>query len=274
MSAMSDPVVAAVDSRFAEYQEVLGTLVRLPSPLGQVRPAQEVLYRQLKRLGMQAKLRDIELEAVVAHPAYAPVAWSYAGQPNVWGVLPGSGGGRSLVLNGHIDVVPSEPDDWWTFEPWGATVIGDRMYGRGALDMKSGLIAALLAIQAVRDAGIALRGDLVFESVIEEECTGNGMLAQRLLTGRVDGAVILEPTGLQIWTSTPGVLWFEVTVRGKAAYVGRASEYVNAVEAAAGLIGRLKPAAVSALNAGFDHPRFAHLENPLTLNVGMMSTLR
>jgi acetylornithine deacetylase len=108
----------------------------------------------------------------------------------------------------------------------------------------------------------------VFESVIEEECTGNGMLAQRLATGPVDGAIILEPTGLTTWTATPGVVWFTVRVTGKPAYVGRAADYVNAVESAAALIGRLKAAAVPALNAAFTHPAFRHLDNPLTLSVG------
>jgi acetylornithine deacetylase len=234
-----------------------------------VRPAQELLFRRLKQMGLDATIADLDRDAIVRHGAYAPVPWSHAGQPNIWGVLPPTGeSGRSLVLNGHTDVVPAEPRDWWSYDPWGGEIAGDRMYGRGALDMKSGLVAGLLAIQAVQDAGIERRGRIVFESVIEEECTGNGMLAQRLATGPVDGAVILEPTGLTTWTATPGVVWFTVRVTGKPAYVGRAADYVNAVESAAALIGRLKAAAVPALNAAFTHPGFAHLENPLTLSVG------
>lgn len=269
MSEPGERAAAAVDARFDEHIAFLKELVRLPSPLGQVRPAQELLYRRLRQMRLDATIADLEMDVLVRQEAYAPVPWSHAGQPNVWGVLPANGGGgRSLALNGHIDVVPAEPLDWWSHDPWGGTISNGRMYGRGALDMKSGLVAGLLAIQATLDAGIERRGAIVFESVIEEECTGNGMLAQRLTTGAVDGTIILEPTALTVWTATPGVVWFTVRVTGKAAYVGRAADYVNAVESAAALIGRLKAAAVPALNAAFDHPAFRHLENPLTLSVG------
>lgn len=266
---LAERAAAAVDAHFDHYLALLVELVRRPSPLGSARPSQELIHRQLRRLGLQASIQDIAYDTIARHPGFAPVDWSSAGQPNVWGVLPPKGkGGNSLALNGHIDVVPSEPNDWWTFDPWGAEIDGGRLFGRGALDMKSGLVAGLLAIQAIVDAGVEDHGTIVFESVIEEECSGNGMLAQRLVTGPVDGAVILEPTGLQTWMATPGVVWFETTVRGKAAYVGRSSDYVNAVESAAALIGRFKPAVVTALNESFTHPAFAHLDNSLALSVG------
>jgi len=265
----ADRAVEAIDVRFDGYLALLAELVRRPSPLGSVRPSQELIHRQLLQIGLQASIQDIAYDAIAGNPNFAPVDWSSAGQPNVWGMLPAKGnGGKSLALSGHIDVVPSEPNDWWTFDPWGAEIANGRLYGRGALDMKSGLVAGLLAIQAIVDAGVENHGKIVFESVIEEECTGAGMLAQRIATGPVDGAVILEPTGLQTWMATPGVVWFDVTVRGKAAYVGRSSAYVNAVESAAALIGRFKPAVVAALNQAFMHPAFAHLENPLALSVG------
>lgn len=272
MRSATDRAVVAVDARLDRAINLLATLVQCPSTLGRVRPAQELLYRELRRTGLEAHIEDPDPEALTNHPAHAPVAWSQRGQPNVWAVLPptGGSGGRTLALNGHIDVVPAEPIDWWSYDPWGATIDGGRMYGRGALDMKSGLVAGLLAIQAVIDADLERRGPVIFESVIEEECTGNGMLAQRLRTGPVDGAVILEPTGLQLWTATTGVVWFDVVVRGKPAYVGRAADAVNAVEAAAALIGRLKPAVVDELNAAFSHHAFAHIERPLTLNVGVI----
>jgi acetylornithine deacetylase len=206
---------------------------------------------------------------VVAHPAYAPVPWSATGQPNVWGVLPATGaGGRSLVLNGHIDVVPPGPGDQWQYGPWSGTVDGNRLYGRGSMDMKSGLVAGMLAMRALATTGVERRGPVIFECVIEEECSGNGMLAQRLQTGPVDGAIILEPTADTTWIITPGVVWFEITVSGKAAYVGQGTDLVNAIEVAADLIGKMKPRMVQELNAAFSHPGFAHLENPLALNVG------
>lgn len=270
-----DATQAALDVAIARHGDdalnLLAELVACPSVLGNVRPAQERLCRRARQIGLNAHLWDLDPESLVGHPDYAPTDWSPTGQPNLTAVLNGGGSGRSLVLNGHVDVVSADPVDRWTFDPWAATVVGGRMYGRGALDMRSGLVAGLLALQAIIETGIPLDGRVIFESVIEEECTGNGMLASRLQSGPVDGVLILEPTDLQTWVATPGVLWFEVAVRGKPAYVGRAGEYVNAVETAARLIGRLTSRIPPALNDAFDHPDFAQFDQPLTLNAGMIS---
>ncbi len=269
LTRQQDAAVAAVDPHRDDYLQLLSDLVRCPTVLGKERPAQDILYQHLESMGLEAESWDLDPQDLASHSAFAPVDWGYRGRPNVRGTLqPAGKAGRSLVLNGHVDVVSPEPVDWWSYDPWGATVTDGRMYGRGSLDMKAGLAAALLAIQAVMDSEAQLRGPVIFESVIEEECTGNGMLASRVRSGRVDGAIIAEPTGLQAWTATPGVLWFEVAVRGKPAYVGKADQYVNAIEAATSLIARLKPAAVEALNSDFDHPAFAAYKNPLTLSVG------
>ena len=271
-SLLQDRVAEAVTPRAEEYIQLLADLVRCPTTLGNERPAQELIYRHARRMGLAAQMWDLDLSQLTPQPTFAPVEWGYAGRPNVSALLSPSGqGGRSLVLNGHIDVVSPEPVDWWSYDPWGATIADGRMYGRGAFDMKSGLVAALLAMQAVIDAGTELRGAVIFESVIEEECTGNGMLASRLRTGRVDGAVITEPTGLIAKTATLSVIWFEVTVHGKPAYVGESGKYENAVEKAMALVGRLKPPMVDELNAAFDHPGYADHPQPLTLSVGKIS---
>jgi len=103
-----DAATAEIDVRFADAVSLLQELVRQPSTLGKVRSAQEIVYRHLCHLGLDTRMMDIEPDAVAGQPAFAPVAWSSAGQPNVWAVLPGAGsGGRSLLLNGHFDVVPA-----------------------------------------------------------------------------------------------------------------------------------------------------------------------
>lgn len=258
----------AVDRLRPEYVELLASLVRQPSLLGQERPAQEIVYRHLRRrVGLEAEMWDLDLGALGRQPTFAPAPWSYEGRPNVTARWTGSGGGRSLVLNGHIDVVSPEPVDWWTYGPWDATVVGGRLYGRGAYDMKSGLVAGLLALHAVREVAPPLRGTVIFESVIEEECTGNGMLAARLRSGRVDGAVITEPTDLAARIATPGVIWFEVTIVGRPAYVGLGGQYVNAVDKAADLIVALRSLA-DELNRDVRHPLYKGVERPFTLSVG------
>lgn len=261
--------VSLVDRYADDHLQLLTDLVRCPTTLGHERAGQEILYRHLRRMGLECEMWDLDLGELMGNPNFAPVDWASVSRPNLRGVLePTGSGGKSLVLNGHIDVVSPEPLDSWTYDPWGATITDGRMYGRGALDMKGGLVAALLAIQAAKNSGIELRGPVIFESVIEEECTGNGMLAARLRSGFVDGAVITELTNLKALTATPGVVWFEVTVRGKAAYVGDSGAYVNAIEQAVALIAGMKPPMVAALNANFDHPAYAQYAQPLTLSVG------
>lgn len=266
-----EQIDALIDNQFDAALHLLQQLVHQASTVGHIAVAQETLYRAFRQRGLAATREAINRDEVLADPRYAPSSLSAAGQDNVVGVLPANAPGaneRPIVLNGHIDVVPADPVSWWTYDPWGGEIVDGRMYGRGALDMKSGIVAALLAVEALQEIELERRFPVVIESVAEEECTGNGMLARRLASGPVTAALIIEPTGLATWAATPGVVWFAVTVTGKAAYVGRANDYVNAVETAAALIGRLKSQAVTALNRAFDDPRFAHLDQPLTLNVG------
>ena len=236
-------VDAAIDARRADVETFLSALVRTPSVRGAERGAQLLIARRLKAAGLRPELVDVPVERLASEPGWAPGGgWSYAGRPNVVATLAGSdggGGGRSLVLNGHIDVVSPEPASWWSADPFSGHVDGGRLIGRGAYDMKGGLVAALWALEAVLAADVPLRGAVRFESVIEEECTGNGALAARLDAPRADAAIIPECTDLAVFTETPVVLWVEVTVTGRPAYVGRPGAYVNAVERAVGLIGRL-----------------------------------
>ncbi len=110
------------------------------------------------------------------------------------GVHKGAGGGRSLIVQGHIDVVSPEPVEAWSTDPWQPTIVGDRMYGRGAHDMKSGDALNLMLPRLLRDLGIQLAGDLIIQSVIEEECTGNGAL-DAARSYHAGAAVITESTG-------------------------------------------------------------------------------
>ncbi len=206
----------------------LKDLVRVPSVVGQEGLCQEVVRQKLLDLGMTVEQFETVREEVAAHPAYVDVPWSYAGRPNVVGRLPGTGGGRSLALNGHVDVVSPEPVDAWTVDPWGAVERDGRIYGRGALDMKAGIAAILSAIRAIRSTGVILRGDLLVQSVIEEEAGGGGGTLACLLKGHTaDGLIIPEPGGLSI--AHAGVLYFRLRVVGKTAHAGLAHTGVNAI---------------------------------------------
>src|SRR5207245_1138364 len=174
----------------------LRALIARPSVLGNTNGAMDVAESLLGELGMRVERVTLDLDVLREQPGFSPPDWSYDGLYNLVGRLPGAGGGRSLVLNGHLDVVPSTPDDHWTHDPWGGEVEGGLMYGRGAADMKAGVSAMLFALRAVRQADVDLAGDVLAHLVIDEECTGNGTLACLAAGAVADACVIPEPFGL------------------------------------------------------------------------------
>ena len=122
----------------------------------------------------------------------------YAGRPNVAARIPGAGGGRSLILSGHIDTVPAGAEPW-TRDPFGAAIEGNRLYGRGSNDMKAGIATNLFVAETLAGMGIRLAGDLTVETVVDEEFGGvNGTLAGRLMGYTADAAIISEPSFLRI----------------------------------------------------------------------------
>lgn len=256
-----------LDSLWPTYEQGLQDLIRNPSLIGDETRAQEQVARLAEGAGLDVEVWDVDPAELASHPDFAPVDGGEGVRPNVTGVLSGTGHGRSIAISGHIDVVSPAPLHQWQHDPWSGAVENGRMYGRGTLDMKSGLVAGLLAIHAVQRTYGALAGDVVFESVIEEECTGNGTLAARLHGPCVDAALIPEVSGEDIQIANPGVVWFEVTVTGKPAYVGLAGASVNAVEVAMDLVAGLR-VLVDRLNEGFEHPAYSGQSRPLTLNVG------
>jgi acetylornithine deacetylase len=135
-------------------------------------------------------------------------------------------------------VVPATPEHHWTHDPWGAEIVDGRMFGRGAADMKAGVVAMLGAVKALRATDLA--GDIHIETVIEEECTGNGAAACRARGPKPDAAIIPEPFNHAALVAQVGVLWATVTVEGKAAHAERADQAVNAALAAIPVIERIK----------------------------------
>ena len=129
-----------------------------------------------------------------------------------------SGGGRSLHLSGHVDVVPVDGEERWTHDPWGGEISGGRIWGRGAGDMKAGVAAYLVGVEALLEAGGELGGDLLFTSVIEEESGGNGMRAVLGAGYDGDGTLIGEPTDLRVHHSGVGVIWARLSARSEGAH--------------------------------------------------------
>jgi acetylornithine deacetylase len=207
----------------------LADLVAIRSLGGQENPAQEYAAEFMARLGMDVDVWELDFDMLRRHPAFS-MEIERPGALGVVGAMGGNDGGQSLVLNGHVDVVPAGDETDWRYPPWRATAADGRVYGRGACDMKGGLACALHAAKAIRDAGIQLRGQLFVESVVGEEDGGVGTLAAVLRGYRADGAIVVEPTELTVAPAQAGALSFRVKIPGLSAHGCVREEGVSAIE--------------------------------------------
>lgn len=153
-----------------------------------------------RQLGLGIDLWELDdMPELKKHPSYHCDRESFIGSPNLVAVLKGSGEGKSIILNGHIDVVPEGNRLDWSDSPYSGKVKDGKIYGRGTTDMKGGNVALLMAIEALVKNNVKLKGDVIFQSVIEEESGGAGTLAAFLRGYKADGAIIPEPTNLKFF---------------------------------------------------------------------------
>ena len=244
MSDIKKLVFDEIDSVWEDELEFLKTLVACKSTLFNEQGVQQVMARKLKQLGLFVDMFDADIHELSDQPGYSPVEWGYKDRPQVVGVWKSekSGKGKSLVLNGHIDVVSEHPISHWTYEPYDATIVGNRMYGRGAGDMKCGLAAIVYAVAALKKLGVKLEGDVIVQSVIEEECSGNGALAC-ITRGYIGDAVLVaESMGQKMLTTEVGSLWLRAVVKGSAGHVEGIQPSVNAIDKAYEVITAFKRA--------------------------------
>jgi acetylornithine deacetylase len=217
---------------------------------------------------MRESLASPDWEAVDAPPGGVAQA-SYADRPNVLDLI-NPGGSPSLLLNGHVDVVPAESGRW-AGDPFTPVRADGWLTGRGAGDMKGGFAMGLLAVAALRRvAPGAMAGELGFLSVIEEECTGNGTLAACRAGVLADAAVLLEPTDLNLLLGGTGIVWAEIEVDGVAAHAEAADRAVNPVRFLPALL-RALARLEDELNKPGDDPAFDHLPRPYNVNVGTVA---
>lgn len=266
MNPTEQRVLAAIDE--AGLLQALAELVAVPSLDGtpDENRAQEVAAAIMARCGLAVETWELDLPALYAHPA---ASWEVPRDGGI-GVAGGLGegrGGRSLILNGHVDVVPAGDPANWRFPPWEATVADGRVYGRGAVDMKGGVCCAIFAAKAIRDAGARLRGRLTVQTVIGEEDGGIGTLAAVLRGPGADGAVVVEPTGLRVAPIQAGAHNFRLTVYGLAAHGCVREEGVSAIE-------KFYPLQRAILelererNDRHRHPLFARYRTPYPICIG------
>ena len=262
-----EAILAAVAEGAAEMEALLCDLVRARTVFGAEAAGQDVMRRAFAGLGLEPGDVPLDPAGLRASPAASPFSWDVAGKASVVARVPPAGtGGRSLILNGHVDVVSAAPETLWTVPPWEPRRDGEWLSGRGAGDMKAGLAAIVGAVAGVRRLGLAPCAPFELQSGVVEECTGNGAAACVIAGSRADAAVLTEPTSLQIWNAQVGVLWFSLRVAGRPAHAAYAPTGENAIEATYPVIRALR-ALEAELNAE-PPPPFDGVAHPINLNVG------
>ena len=207
----TEKVVRRIEGDRDAIVELVRELVRIPS----VNPKFEVgdgINREADVQGVVALRLEAAGMAVDSYDVFP-------GRPNVRGRVEGRDG-RSLILNGHVDVVPVGDASAWSVDPFGAEVRDGRIYGRGAYDMKAGVAAAIVAVGALRDCGIVLGGRFEVHSVVDEEAGGFGTKDLVKRGWLASAAIIADPTGGEIMIAEGGLEWVRVTIRGRNAHSG------------------------------------------------------
>lgn len=275
--ALLERISAYMHANQDRLAAIVADLVRIPSenkpPRGAEGACQAYVAEFLGKLGIEpAVYRPDHTPGVTSHPHYWP-GRDYTGRVNVGATRAGAGGGgRSLVLSGHVDTVPAGTQPW-TRSPFSGHIDGNRLYGRGSVDMKGGVGIGLFVLEAMRELGLATRGDLLFETVVDEEFGGcNGTLAGRLAGFNADAAVILEPSFLRICPAQRGGRTVHLTLEAEGGVltegmfprgvIDRLREFLIAVEEFAA--GRRAGAKV--------HPLYAECPDPVPVSLTKVTT--
>ncbi|WP_232699232.1 peptidase [Brevibacillus daliensis] len=252
-----------------EAEELLQTWVREASVQGEEASIQKLIANKLVEMGLEVDEWVMEGDELLQHPYFVSPRTQFEGSPNVVGVWRGTGGGRSLILNGHVDVVPEGDRTQWSLDPFSGEIIDGKIYGRGATDMKGGNLSSLLAIQTLQRLGIRLQGDVIFQSVVEEESGGAGTLSTILRGYKADAALVPEPTNMKIFPKQQGSMWFRLYIKGRSAHGGTRYEGVSAIEKCVKVIAMIQQLEKER-NDRLEDPLYAKLPIPIPINLGVI----
>jgi acetylornithine deacetylase len=208
----------------------LRDMVVIPSVTGDEAQIQKFLSNYMTRMGLDVDMWETDWEALKKHPGYRPVDRGYEGRPNIVATWKGTGGGRSLLLNGHTDVIPVGGGEGWSDNPWSATIKNGRMYGRGTADMKSGVASHIMAVECLMAAGLRPRGDVYVNVVIDEEVSGHGTLDTVIRGYKADAGISGETSDLAVQPACIGRIWFEIEIHGKPAGIQKRYEGISGIE--------------------------------------------
>jgi acetylornithine deacetylase len=235
MNAIIQKISAQVDSLQNEMTVFLARLVQFPSLPGKEQAAQHFYAEKLATLGCAPEIVTSRPEELESHPAFCDDLVPFDERLNVVGRWKADGSSakkdaRSLILNGHVDVVPTGHESLWSASPWSGEVKEGKLYGRGSCDMKAGLTANVFAVQALQSMGFRPAEDVLLESVIGEESGGVGTLTTIMKGFKADAAIITEPTCLRACPVQSGALTFRLKVFGRAIHACMKPHGVSAIE--------------------------------------------
>lgn len=251
--AILDHIDANKDAAIAFLQK----MVTIPSVTGDEAAIQEFVGNYMNGIGLDVDSWETDWEELKKHPGYRPVARGYENRPNIVATLKGEGGGRSLLLNGHTDVIPVGNGEGWSDDPWSGKIENGRIYGRGSCDMKSGVASHILAVEYLKALGIKLKGDVLINVVIDEEVSGHGTLDTVIRGYKADAGISGETSDLAVQPACIGRIWFEISVAGKPAGIQQRYNGISGIE-----LGNKVVKAVQELE---DH-RVATVKHPLYPN--------
>jgi acetylornithine deacetylase len=252
----------------ARIERDLAELIRIPSITGSEEAIQDAMERLFGDIGLEARRIVTDPVTFADDPDFPGSEMPRTSLPIVTGRL-GRAGGKRILLVGHVDVVPPGDPATWSVDPWAAEVRDGRMYGRGACDMKGGVVAIVAAVRAIVASGAAehLAGELLVVSVPSEEDGGQGMLAAIRAGCTGDVAIITEPTELDVVIAHAGAITFRLTVPGRAAHASTRREGVSALDNLYALIRALE-ADETARNAAETDPLMTVLDLPYATMIG------
>lgn len=231
---MSDPnrqkILDKVDASKDHAIKFLQDMVAIPSVTGDEAAIQRHMSDYLRKIGLEVDMWETDWEELKKHPGYRPVDRGYEGRPNIVAKLKGTGGGRSLLLNGHTDVIPVGNGEGWSDNPWSAKIENGRIYGRGSCDMKSGVASHVLAVQYLKELGLTPKGDVLINIVIDEEVSGHGTLDTVIRGYKADAGISGETSDLGVQPACIGRIWFQIDVEGKPAGIQQRYMGISAIE--------------------------------------------
>jgi acetylornithine deacetylase len=258
-----------IDRRRERAIADLQSIVQIPSVTGDEGAVQARVEQMFDERGLEIDRWETAREEIEPYFEHVGDQPRYEGRPNVVGIRKGSGGGQSILLNAHIDVVDPGDASFWTHGPWSGEVVGDNLYGRGSCDMKAGLITFLLALDSLQSVGIELTGDVKIASTVGEEDGGFGSLGTILRGHRADGVVITEPTDLKLVAAQAGSLVGRLTITGKSAHGAMRNEGVSAIEKFIPIFQDMH-AWEAERNRALKHPLFEDAVNKIPISFGYL----